>query len=202
MQLIKIIVPAGPSLINNRNVLTDDSHYICGMVIQLTGLSGAGKTTLANKVKLLLEQQQLKVEIIDGDVYRNTLCKDLGFSKEDRCENIRRLGKAAKGFSGTGAIAIIAAINPFEAIRIELEENYDAKTIWIKCAVDVLTKRDTKGLYKRAALPDEHPDKLHNLTGVNDVYEAPALPHLVIDTTSETADASAEKMYRFIIGIL
>ncbi len=172
------------------------------MVIQLTGLSGAGKTTLANRVKLLLEQEQLTVEIIDGDLYRNTLCKDLGFSKEDRSENIRRLGKVAGEFSAAGAIAIIAAINPFEAIRTELEQNYAARTIWVKCALDVLTQRDTKGLYKRAALPDGHPDKLHNLTGVNDVYEAPALPHLVIDTASETADASAKKMFRYIIGLL
>jgi adenylylsulfate kinase len=190
------------SIISKRNVLMDDSHYICCMVIQLTGLSGAGKTTLANKVKLLLEQQQLKVEIIDGDVYRNTLCKDLGFSKEDRCENIRRLGKVAQEFSAAGAIAIIAAINPFEAVRRELEENYGAKTIWIKCAMDVLTQRDTKGLYKRAALPDEHPDKIYNLTGVNDVYEAPALPCFVIDTAGETPDASAGKMFRFIAGLL
>jgi adenylylsulfate kinase len=172
------------------------------MVIQFTGLSGAGKTTLAQKVKLLLEQKQLKVEIIDGDVYRNTLCKDLGFSKEDRCENIRRLGKVAHEFSAAGSIAIIAAINPFEAIRNELDKKYAANTIWIKCAVNVLTERDTKGLYKRAALPDGHPDKIHNLTGVNDVYEVPALPHLAIDTASETPDISADKLFRFITGLL
>jgi adenylylsulfate kinase len=172
------------------------------MVIQLTGLSGAGKTTLAGKVKLLLEQRQLKAEIIDGDVYRNTICKDLGFSKEDRCENIRRLGKVAHQFSASNCIAIIAAINPYETVRRELEENYAAKTIWVKCAVDVLTQRDTKGLYKRAALPDKHPDKIHNLTGINDVYEAPALPHLVIDTAGETPDVSAAKMFRFIAGFL
>jgi adenylylsulfate kinase len=175
------------------------SFYICGMVLQFTGLSGAGKTTLAQKVKLLLGQQQLSVEIIDGDVYRNTLCKDLGFSMADRCENIRRLGKLAQEFSTAGSISIIAAINPFEAIRNELAEKYGAKTVWIKCAVDVLTQRDTKGLYKRAALPDGHPEKLHNLTGVNDVYEAPALPHLIIDTAGETPDVSAEKLYRFIL---
>jgi adenylylsulfate kinase len=175
------------------------SFYICGMVIQFTGLSGAGKTTLAKKVKALLEQQQLPAAIIDGDVYRNTLCKDLGFSKEDRCENIRRLGKLAHELSAAGAIAIIAAINPFEAIRKELAEKYEAKTVWIKCTIDVLTQRDTKGLYKRAALPDGHPEKLYNLTGVNDVYEAPALPHLVIDTAAETEAASAEKLYQFIV---
>jgi adenylylsulfate kinase len=171
------------------------------MIIQFTGLSGAGKTTLASKVKLLLQQKRLDVEIIDGDVYRNTLCKDLGFSKEDRCENIRRLGKVAHEFSAAGAIAIIAAINPFEAVRNELLEKYGAKTVWIKCAVDVLTQRDTKGLYKRAALPDGHPEKIHNLTSVNDVYEAPALPHLVIDTAAETPDVSAEKLFRFITAI-
>jgi adenylylsulfate kinase len=162
-------------------------------------MSGAGKTTLAGKVQALLAQQGLHVEVIDGDVYRNTLCKDLGFTKADRCENIRRLGKAAHSFSANNCIAIIAAINPYEAVRKELEVQYHAATVWVTCALDVLTQRDTKGLYKRAALPANHPDKIHNLTGVNDVYEAPATPHLVIDTATETETASAAKLYQFIM---
>src|SRR5688572_24134009 len=101
------------------------------MIIQLTGLSGAGKSTLAEGVKSLLEKQSLKIEIIDGDVYRKTLCKDLGFSKEDRIENIRRLGKAAWSFKEQADIIMIAAINPFEAIRNELKEKYGAKTVLI-----------------------------------------------------------------------
>src|SRR3569833_3377365 len=127
------------------------------LIIQLTGLSGAGKTTISNYVKNKLAEQGLKVEIIDGDTYRKTLCADLGFSRQDRCENIRRLAKAALSFSDSRDVAIIAAINPFEEIREELRKNYDIKTIWINCIVDILIERDTKGLYKRALLPGERP---------------------------------------------
>jgi adenylylsulfate kinase len=169
------------------------------MIIQLTGLSGAGKTTLAEGVKYLLEKDALKVVIIDGDVYRKTLCKDLGFSKEDRMENIRRLGAAAFSFKDQAAIIMIAAINPFEDIRNELKEKYGAKTVWIKCNMPVLVERDTKGLYKRAFLHDDHPDKLFNLTGVNDAYEAPSSPDLIIDTSIETAAQSIQQFYEFLI---
>jgi adenylylsulfate kinase len=169
------------------------------MIIQLTGLSGAGKTTLAEGVKYLLENDALKVVIIDGDVYRKTLCKDLGFSKEDRMENIRRLGAAAFSFKDQADIIMIAAINPFEDIRNELKEKYDTKTVWIRCNIPVLIKRDTKGLYKRALLHDDHPDKIFNLTGVNDTYETPSSPDLLIDTSIETAAESIQKFYEFLI---
>jgi adenylyl-sulfate kinase len=169
------------------------------MIIQLTGLSGAGKSTLAEGVKTLIEKHSLKVVIIDGDVYRKTLCKDLGFSKEDRMENIRRLGKAAWLLKDQADIIMIAAINPFEETRNELKENYAAKTVWIKCDIPVLINRDTKGLYKRALLHDNHPDKLFNLTGVNDTYEPPLSPDLVIDTSIETATQSIQAFYDFLI---
>ncbi|MBV7528530.1 adenylyl-sulfate kinase [Chitinophaga sp. sic0106] len=169
------------------------------MIIQLTGLSGAGKSTLAEGVKTLLENHSLKVAIIDGDVYRKTLCKDLGFSKEDRMENIRRLGKAAWELKAAADIILIAAINPFEAIRKELKDNYDAKTVWIKCDIPVLTTRDTKGLYKRALLNDDHPDKVFNLTGINDTYEPPVSPDLVIDTSTEVVEQSIQNFFEFLI---
>ena len=170
------------------------------MIIQLTGLSGAGKTTLAMGVKSLLEKHSLNIEIVDGDAYRKTLCKDLGFSKEDRMENIRRLGKAAWSFKEKADIIMIAAINPFEAIRNELTKKYGTKTVWIKCDLPVLIERDTKGLYRRALLNDEHPDKIFNLTGVNDTYEIPAEPDLVIDTSIETAAQSVQKFYEFLLS--
>ena len=169
------------------------------MIIQLTGLSGAGKTTLAEGVKYLLEKNPLKVVIIDGDVYRKTLCKDLGFSKEDRQENIRRLGAAAFSFKDQADIIMIAAINPFEDTRNELKEKYGTKTVWIKCNMPVLIERDTKGLYKRALLHDDHPDKLFNLTGVNDTYETPASPDLVIDTSTSTPAQCIRQFYEFLI---
>ena len=168
------------------------------LIIQFTGLSGAGKTTLAQKVNDLFEAQQIHVEVIDGDVYRTTLCKDLGFSKADRCENIRRLGKEASELAKNSDITIIAAINPYEEIRNELKVNYNAKTVWIKCAVEILSQRDTKGLYKRARLPEGHPQKISNLTGFNDVYENPTQPDLIIDTALETPEISAGKLFRFL----
>lgn len=147
----------------------------------------------------MLEGNLLEVEIVDGDEYRKTICNDLGFSKEDRHENIRRLATVAYSLAGSGIIAIIAAINPFELVRKELKEKYAAKTAWIKCDLDILLKRDTKGLYKRALLPDDHPDKIFNLTGVNDIYEVPLSADITIDTGNETAARSADKLYQFIL---
>jgi adenylyl-sulfate kinase len=169
------------------------------MIIQLTGLSGAGKTTLATGAKSLLGKHALTVDVVDGDVYRKTLCKDLGFTREDRMENIRRLGKFAWSFKDQVDIILIAAINPIEEIRNELKEMYSVKTVWIKCDMEVLIKRDPKNLYKRALLNDEHPEKIFNLTGVNDIYEIPAAPDLVIDTSCEPPAKSVQKLYEFLL---
>jgi adenylylsulfate kinase len=169
------------------------------LIIQLTGLSGSGKTILSDHVKQKLEDQGLRVEIIDGDKYRKTLCSDLGFSKADRSENIRRLGKAAHSFTGRRDVVIIAAINPFEQIRNELKLNYGIKTVWINCDIDVLIKRDTKGLYRRALLPEDHPDKLNNLTGINDDYDFPLACDLVINTHEQTTAQSGETLFDFIM---
>ena len=103
------------------------------VIFQFTGLSGAGKKNLAENVSGLLKQQQFSTAIIDGDVYHKTICKDLGFSREDRHKNKRRLGAAAFDLSKKYNVVLIAAINPFEIIRQELSEKYGAKTIWIQC---------------------------------------------------------------------
>jgi adenylyl-sulfate kinase len=170
------------------------------MIIQLTGLSGAGKTTIAALVRPLLERHGLQVTIIDGDEYRKTLCRDLGFSKEDRQENIRRLGKLAYSFSQQQHVAIIAAINPYESIRQELKEKYGSLTVWVNCDIDELVRRDTKGLYKRSLLPDDDPAKIFNLTGINDTYEPPGTADLIIDTHSEAPEQSAGKLCELIIS--
>lgn len=168
------------------------------LIIQFTGLSGCGKTTLSNQVKFLLEQQNHHVEILDGDHYRNTLCKDLGFSKADRCENIRRLGSLANSATAHKKVVIIAAINPYEEIRNELKVKYNAKVVWINCALTELVKRDTKGLYKRALLLDHHPDKIFNLTGVNDTYEIPCNYDLQLNTHIETLQQSVNRLIGFV----
>ncbi|HYF30722.1 MAG TPA: adenylyl-sulfate kinase [Chitinophagaceae bacterium] len=169
------------------------------MVLQFTGLSGAGKTSIAEKLQQLLNSQGLAAEVIDGDKYRQTICKGLGFSREDRCENIRRLGAVAASFSKHGIIAIISAINPYDDVRQELKRLYNARTIWIDCDLQVLIARDTKGLYKRALLPEGHPDRIDNLTGINDTYEAPHDPDLIVCTTQEPLERSVEKVYEFVI---
>ena len=170
------------------------------LFIQLTGLSGSGKTTIADGVKALLQSSGFRVEVVDGDIYRKKLCPDLGFSKEHRHENIRRLGFVSNKFAVNGVISILAAINPYEEIRKELSlYGLHVKTIWIKCDLEILIKRDTKQLYKKAMLPDDHPDKVKNLTGVNDPYEPPENADLIISTDIESAESSIKMLYDFII---
>jgi adenylylsulfate kinase len=168
-------------------------------LFQMTGLSGAGKSSIANLLKDRLLEMNFKVEIIDGDEFRKTLCVDLEFSKDDRIENVRRLGFVANLLSRNEIITIIAAINPYNVARNELKSLYNAKLIYVKCDVETLRKRDTKGLYEKAFLPKNHPDKIHNLTGVNDTFEEPKNPDLVIDTSQETLEESLEKVLTFIV---
>lgn len=153
-----------------------------GQIIQLTGLSGAGKTTLSNALLEWGDQHHLKIKLIDGDLYRQTLCKNLGFSKADRLENIARLGNYASSVAADYDYIFIAAINPYEAGRNNLTLKYGALLIWLKCDLETLIKRDPKGLYRKALLPDAHPDKIHNLTGLNDTFEEPAHADLTVDT--------------------
>lgn len=173
------------------------------LFIQLTGLSGSGKSTIANGVKALLQSSGFRVEVIDGDVYRKKLCPDLGFSKADRNENIRRLGFVSSKFAEHGIISILAAINPYEEIRKELSlYGSHVKTVWINCDLDILIKRDTKQLYKKAMLPDDHPDKVKNLTGVNDPFETPENADLVINTGNESEEASIKILYDYIVEMV
>lgn len=170
------------------------------MILLLCGLSGAGKTTLATQLKQRLTSLSITTEIIDGDAYRQTLCRDLGFSKPDRMENIRRLGKVADELRNKVDLAIISAINPFEETRAELKRKYNnVKIIYVHCSLDKLIERDTKGLYKRALLPDGHPDKIYNLTGVNDNFDIPKNPDLTIDSALENIQDSAEKLVHFVL---
>lgn len=173
------------------------------MLIQFTGLSGAGKTTIANLVQEKLSKRNINIEIIDGDEYRKTLCKGLGFSYEDRVENLRRLGVVGKLLLKHGVISIMSVINPFESVRRELSDSSPlVKTVWINCGLDSLIQRDTKGLYKRALLPNGHPDKVFQFTGVSDLYEPPINPDLVLCTDQETPEQSANRLVEFILAAL
>jgi adenylylsulfate kinase len=170
------------------------------MILLFCGLSGAGKSTLAERIRAKLVAEDILVELIDADEYRQRLFKDLGYSMEDRFENIRRLGFIANKFSAHNIITIISAINPYDSIRKELVRTYKkVKVVHVDCDLKVLIKRDTKGLYKRALLPDGHPDKLRNLTGVNDPFEVPENPDLHINTGKMSLKESTEEVYSFIL---
>jgi adenylylsulfate kinase len=171
------------------------------MIIQFCGLSGSGKTTLAYAVKEYLREKKINVEVIDGDEYRKGLCSDLGFSKEDRNQNIRRLAFVAFKLSQYDIVPIICAINPYEEIRAEISKNYpDVKTVFIDCDMNTLLQRDTKGLYKKALLPDGHPEKIMNFSGISDPFEIPFYPDLTIRTNCETVEESVKRLSDFIIS--
>lgn len=170
------------------------------MIIQFCGLSGAGKSTLACAVEADLISNGIEVEILDGDAYRSTLCSDLGFSKKERMENMRRMAFVAHQLSKHGVVSVICAINPYEQMRNEIAGTYsNVKTIFIDCALETLMMRDTKGLYRKALLPDDHPDKIRNLTGVNDPFERPDNPDLYINTGTETVETAVKKITSFIM---
>jgi adenylylsulfate kinase len=169
------------------------------MILLLCGLSGAGKSTLAAHLKTKLGRSDIPVEIIDADEYRQKLFKDLGYTQEDRNENIRRLGFIANKFSSQGIVTIVSAINPYDHIRQELIDTYPhVKVVHVDCNINVLIKRDTKGLYKKALLPDGHPGKISNLTGVNDPFEVPENPDLHIDTSRQTIGQCVDCLYAFV----
>ena len=171
------------------------------MIIQLCGLSGVGKSTISRIVKNKLIKDGYLAEIIDGDEYRRVLCKDLGFSKEDRNENIRRLAFVADKLSANGIIVLISAINPYQEIRNEVAQCYsNVKTVFIDCSIENLLKRDTKGLYARALLADDHPDKIFNLTGVNDNFDIPPNPDLYINSGILSIKESTGKLYDFVVS--
>lgn len=173
------------------------------LFVQLTGLSGSGKTTLSTIVANQLTMQGYRVEVLDGDLYRQRLWPELSFSAADRQENIRRLGFIGQRLIHHGVIVILAAINPYEQIRAELSTMMaSSKLVYIHCDLPILIQRDTKGLYSRALLPDSHADKIINLTGINDPYEVPELPDFMIDTGIEKEDSSAQKLLKFIIDCL
>jgi adenylyl-sulfate kinase len=153
----------------------------------LTGLSGAGKTTLARMVESELLSRGHKVEVLDGDIVRTNLSKGLGFSKQDRDTNIRRIGFVCHLLSRNDVIAIAAAISPYRQVRDEVRGTIgNFVEVYVKCPVEVLSERDVKGLYKKALAGE-----ITNLTGVQDPYEEPLSPEAVVDTDSQTAKQSA-----------
>jgi adenylyl-sulfate kinase len=165
-----------------------------GFVLWLTGLSGAGKTTLAGRLVPELRARGLRVEVLDGDEVRTNLSKGLGFSKEDRDTNIRRIGYVARLLARNGVAAVTAAISPYQEVREEVRRAVEGDgaefvEVYVECPLEVLAERDVKGLYKKALAGE-----IKGFTGVSDPYEEPRRPDVVVRTHEESIETSAERI--------
>jgi adenylylsulfate kinase len=162
-----------------------------GFTLWFTGLSGSGKSTLSGIIEERLRARGRNVEVMDGDVVRTHLSKGLGFSREDRDTNIKRIAFVCSLLTRNGVICISAAISPYrEAREWARQEIGNFVEVYVKCPLDVCRQRDVKGLYK---LVDE--GKIKNFTGVDDPYEEPLNPDLVIETDKETIEESIQRIF-------
>ncbi len=161
-----------------------------GVTVWFTGLSGAGKTTISEQVQAKLREQGYKLEVLDGDIVRTNLTKGLGFSKEDRDENIRRIGFVSQLLTRNGVIVIVSAISPYRAIREEVREKIgDFVEVFVNAPLNVCEDRDVKGLYKKA-----RSGEIKMFTGISDPYEPPANPEIECRTDLEELDESVNKV--------
>jgi len=168
-----------------------------GFALWFTGLSGAGKSTLAAAVSRELLRHGIAVEVLDGDEVRQNLSQGLGFSREDRDTNIRRIGYVARLLTRNGVAVITAAISPYRAVRDEVRREVGAFVeVHVKASLDECIRRDAKGLYRRA-LAGEIP----HFTGVSDPYEEPLRPELVVDTEREDVGDSATRVIERLVEL-
>jgi adenylylsulfate kinase len=166
-----------------------------GFTLWFTGLSGAGKSTITDRLTGIIRERRGQIEVLDGDVVRTNLSKGLGFSKEDRDINIRRIGFVAHLLTRNGVPVITAAISPYRAVRDEVREMIGANFIevFVDCPLDVLVQRDVKGLYAKALRGE-----IANFTGVSDPYEAPPQAEIVVNTDRETVEESTAKIVTYL----
>ncbi len=167
-----------------------------GVTIWLTGLSGSGKSTIAVELEHALIENRHQAYILDGDNIRHGLNKNLGFSPEDRTENIRRIGEVAKLFTDAGIITITAFISPYredrDAVRRLLSDG-EFIEVYVKCPLDVCEERDTKGLYKKARAGE-----VKDFTGISAPYEEPLNPELTIDSSKLTVEESTRAVLNYL----
>src|SRR5215211_7056962 len=171
----------------NQQAMADEK----GFCLWFTGLSGSGKSTITTHLVKELRRRGSKLEVLDGDVVRENLSKGLGFSKEDRDTNIRRIAFVADLLSRNEVLVVTAAISPYRELRDEARGMMDGRFIeaYVKASVEVCEQRDTKGLYAKARAGE-----IKEFTGVSDPYEPPENPELVLDTEHETPEQSVAKI--------
>jgi adenylyl-sulfate kinase len=161
-----------------------------GCVVWLTGLSGAGKTTISQELAGRLRDAGVPHELLDGDILRENLSLGLGFGKEDRDTHVRRVGYVAEMLARHGIVVVAAVISPYRAVRDELRAKIaNFVEVHVDCPVEELVRRDVKGLYRKAAAGE-----IGNLTGISDPYEPPEHPEVRLDTSAETPSASADRI--------
>ena len=161
-----------------------------GVTVWFTGLSGAGKSTIAERLTALLREGGANTELLDGDIVRTNLSKGLGFSKEDRDTNIRRIGFVSKLLTRNGVISVVSAISPYRDVRDEVRgEIGDFIEVHVHAPLEELVRRDVKGLYEKAIRGE-----IPNFTGVSDPYEEPTDPEVLVRTDVETVDESLGKV--------
>lgn len=189
-------MPESRNVVWHRSTVTRTNRELLNkhrsVVVWFTGLSGAGKSTLANGVEERLHRMGLQTFVLDGDNVRHGLCGDLGFSEQDRTENIRRVGEVAKLFLEAGIITLTAFISPFgidrERVRALFPEG-DFLEIYCRCPLEVCEGRDVKGIYKRARAGE-----INNFTGISSSYEEPSAPDLIIDTDQSSLEMSIDSV--------
>ena len=164
-----------------------------GLTVWFTGLPSAGKTTIARGVEKRLLDEGRRVEILDGDIVRTYLTRDLGYSRADRDENIRRIGFVAHLLSRNGVVVLCSVVSPYRDVRDEMRVLHDGRffEVYVSTPVDVCSDRDVKGLYAKQKAGD-----LTGLTGIDDPYEPPTDPELVVPTHTQTLEESVEAVWQ------
>jgi len=162
-----------------------------GFTLWLTGMSGAGKSTISDELLARFRNGGAKVELLDGDIVRTNLSQGLGFSREDRDINIRRIGFVAELLSRNGVIVLVAAISPYRSTRDEVKSRIaDFVEVHVDCPIEVLAQRDVKGLYKKALAGE-----VGNFTGISDPYEPPLDPAVVVRSDRESVTESVDRIW-------
>jgi adenylylsulfate kinase len=192
--------PKSQNIVWHEGMVTKaDREGICGhrgCTIWMTGLSGSGKSTLAVALEKALWDRGAHAFVLDGDNVRHGLNKDLGFSPEDRNENIRRIGEVAKLFTDAGVINITAFISPYRADRDQaraIMAKGDFIEVYLECPLDICEQRDPKGLYKKARA-----GQIPEFTGISAPYESPLEPEITIQTASEGREQSLERLIAYL----